>query len=93
MKEGIILGIDTSNYTTSVAAIGSDGGLVANIKIPLPVRAGECGLRQADAVFAHIKNLPVCMSKLHESIGQNPILAVAVSEKPRNQEGSYMPCF
>ncbi len=93
MREGIILGIDTSNYTTSVAAIGYDGGLVDNIKIPLPVKAGECGLRQADAVFAHIKNLPTCMERLREAIGDSPVLAVAVSEKPRNQEGSYMPCF
>lgn len=93
MKKGIILGIDTSNYTTSVAAVSIDGGLVANIKIPLPVKAGECGLRQADAVFAHIKNLPTAMERLRDSIGDSKVLAVAVSEKPRNQEGSYMPCF
>ena len=93
MKKGVILGIDTSNYTTSVAAVDNDGGFVANIKIPLPVKAGECGLRQADAVFAHIKNLPECMERLRDSIGNMPILAVSVSEKPRNQEGSYMPCF
>jgi len=46
------LGIDTSNYTTSVALMYSDGELIANIKRPLPVKAGERGLRQSDAVFA-----------------------------------------
>ncbi len=93
MREGIILGIDTSNYTTSVAAITVGGGLVANIKRPLTVKAGECGLRQADAVFAHIKNLPSAMQELKEHIDGKEILAVSVSERPRNQEGSYMPCF
>ena len=81
MKKGVILGIDTSNYTTSVAAVDTDGGLVANIKVPLPVKAGECGLRQADAVFAHIKNLPECMERLRDSIGNMPILAVSKMHK------------
>ncbi len=93
MRRGLVIGIDTSNYTTSVSAVSIDGELIANIKRPLPVRFGECGLRQSDAVFAHIKNLPSAMEELREVIGNGEILAVSVSEQPRRQEGSYMPCF
>ena len=89
----IILGIDTSNYTTSVALMYDDGELIANIKRPLPVSPGERGLRQSEAVFAHIKNLPSAMAEAREYLaGRNPV-AVGVSEKPRNVDGSYMPCF
>ena len=51
ISEKVILGIDTSNYTTSVAIISLDGKLVANLKRPLQVKAGERGLRQSDALF------------------------------------------
>ena len=90
---GIFLGIDTSNYTTSVAIIDAEGKLLANIKYPLPVKAGEHGLRQSDAVFAHIKNLPLAMADAKEIIENRKIIAVGVSSRPRNLEGSYMPCF
>ena len=89
----IILGIDTSNYTTSVALLYEDGELIANIKRPLPVKAGERGLRQSDAVFAHIKNLPSAMEAAREYLAGRTPIAVGVSEKPRNLDGSYMPCF
>lgn len=89
----IILGIDTSNYTTSVALMYDDGELIANIKRPLPVAEGERGLRQSEAVFAHIKNIPSAMEEAKTFLdGRNPV-AVGVSAKPRNLEGSYMPCF
>ena len=90
---GIFLGIDTSNYTTSVAVMNAEGRLLANIKYPLPVKAGEHGLRQSDAVFAHVKNLPLAMNDAKEIIADNKILAVGVSARPRNLDGSYMPCF
>ena len=48
----IVIGIDTSNYTTSVALMSMDGELIANIKHLLPVELGQCGLRQSDALFA-----------------------------------------
>ncbi len=89
----IILGIDTSNYTTSVALMYDDGELIANIKKPLPVGEGERGLRQSEAVFAHVKNIPSAMDEVKAFLdGRNPV-AVGVSAKPRNLEGSYMPCF
>ena len=89
----LFCGIDTSNYTTSAALCDEQGNIVANIKIPLPVKQGERGLRQSDAVFAHIKNLPEITLKLREAIGDNKLSAVAVSSKPRDAEDSYMPCF
>ncbi len=89
----LFCGIDTSNYTTSAALCDSEGKIVANIKIPLQVGAGERGLRQSDAVFAHIKNFPVLNERLRDAIGTFKITAVAVSSKPRDVSDSYMPCF
>ena len=93
MANDVVIGIDTSNYTTSVAVLTLDGELVANIKRPLPVKHGERGLRQSDAVFAHIKNMPGAMEEAREALGGRQPLAVGVSERPRNKDGSYMPCF
>ncbi len=87
------IGIDTSNYTTSLAACDGEGRVFANIRFPLPVAAGERGLRQSDAVFAHVKNLPLAMQQLSDAIRGRQILAVGVSESPRRCAGSYMPCF
>ena len=93
MNDKLVMGIDTSNYTTSVAIMTLSGELLANIKEPLPVKAGERGLRQSDAVFSHIKNLPSVMQRAREIIGDREVIAVGASERPRNIEGSYMPCF
>ena len=87
------VGIDTSNYTTSVALSDIDGRIIANLKRPLPVKSGECGLRQSDAVFAHVKNLPDIMSELALYLEDNTPVAIGVSVTPRDAEGSYMPCF
>lgn len=89
----LFCGIDTSNYTTSAALCNEAGAVLANIKIPLPVKLGERGLRQSDAVFAHIKNLPILTEKLNEALDGKKLAAVAVSSKPRDAEDSYMPCF
>lgn len=93
MSKNLILGIDTSNYTTSLAVMSQDGELIANIKRPLAVKEGELGLRQSDAVFAHTKNLPLIFEEAHKFIFRNKVVAIGVSEKPRNIDGSYMPCF
>ena len=94
MKKAYV-GFDTSNYTTSIAVSDEGGEIVANLKRPLPVRSGECGLRQSDAVFAHIKNLPILADELSAflSEGNYSPVAVGVSSRPRDAEGSYMPCF
>ena len=83
----MFFGIDTSNYTTSVAILNE--GEIKNEKIMLKVKSGEKGLRQSDAVFQHTVNLPALLDRLDLS----NIEAVGVSDKPRNTEGSYMPCF
>ena len=93
MRECCYIGIDTSNYTTSVAVANACGEIVANLKAPLPVKAGERGLRQSDAVFAHTKNLPALLDELRAVIGEYSPAAVCFSERPRDAEGSYMPCF
>ncbi len=93
MTKNIIMGIDTSNYTTSVALMYDDGELIANLKRPLPVKEGEHGLRQSDAVFAHIKNIPDIMEEARGFIADNSLKAIGVSARPRNVDGSYMPCF
>lgn len=92
-SDGVFLGIDTSNYTTSVGILSAEGEVLANIKRSLPVKAGECGLRQSDAVFAHVKNLPSAMEEAESILRARPLLAVGVSTRPRAREGSYMPCF
>ena len=87
------LGIDTSNYTTSVAAYLEDGAMLSEKKL-LPVAPGEKGLRQNDAVFLHTKQLPQVAEKLFARLPEDARLAgVGVSTRPRDAEGSYMPCF
>lgn len=83
------LGFDTSNYTTSVALF--DGENIIQSKKLLNVKQGERGVRQSDAVFQHTVNMPELISKL--SFSDKKIVAVGVSTRPRNVEGSYMPCF
>ena len=93
MSHSYVLGIDTSNYTTSVAVADEEGRIVANLKRPLPVAEGACGLRQSDALFAHVKNLPSLMQELRSVLKGEVPVAVGVSARPRNREDSYMPCF
>ena len=89
----LVLGLDTSNYTTSAAVTDADTGeILADERILLTVKPGEKGLRQSDALFQHWNNLPVLLERILPSFG-GEIAAVAVSEKPRAQEGSYMPVF
>lgn len=87
------VGVDTSNYTTSVGIVDADGGIVANVKRLLPVADGACGLRQSDAVFAHVKNLPLVLREAASLLEGAEILGIGCSVRPRNVDGSYMPCF
>lgn len=95
------VGFDTSNYTTSVAvAIQDDAApcgisVVANLKTLLPVPPGGRGLRQSEAVFAHVKNLPAMVDTLGRvlSEGGYRVAAVGYSARPRDAADSYMPCF
>ena len=88
------VGIDTSNYTTSVALCDAEGKVIANLKRPLPVKSGERGLRQSDAVFEHVRGLPELFGKLRSDyLADYTPVGVGVSVTPRDAEGSYMPCF
>ena len=86
------LGIDTSNYTTSVCIYDSENGIMLQKKLLLPVKEGEKGLRQSDAVFHHTSRLYPLMREAFDEFG-GEIEAIGVSEKPRDAQGSYMPCF
>lgn len=90
----VIIGVDTSNYTTSLSLI-LDGAVTANVRRLLPVAENKRGLRQSDAVFFHTKALPELAAQLfaHESYQKNELCAVGVSSRPRDREDSYMPCF
>ena len=88
-----VIGFDTSNYRTSVAAVTLDGEILVNHRELLPVTDGERGLRQSDAVFAHIRQLRNSEAALREALHGADIAAVAASTKPRDGEASYMPVF
>ena len=93
-KKSFYVGFDTSNYTTSMAACDESGKIIANVKMPLPVKEGNRGLRQSDAVFLHVKNFTEMYGKFKKAIeGYGDLIAVGASDKPRSCEGSYMPCF
>ena len=85
------LGIDTSNYTTSTALLGEDG-TIQQCKKQLQVASGDLGLRQNDAVFAHVKQLGGLLENLFEG-NEKLICAVGCASYPRDSEDSYMPCF
>lgn len=88
------IGIDTSNYTTSCALFDAkECRVLSNVKRLLSVAEGERGLRQSDAVFAHIKNLPSVTYEAMAEIDPKALAGVGVSAAPRDADGSYMPCF
>lgn len=84
------LGIDTSNYTTSVALVDENENMIYNKGILLEVKSGERGLRQSDALFQHVKHLPVLLEELGQ---QRDINIICYSERPRPRPDSYMPVF
>ena len=89
----LYLGVDTSNYTTSVSLFNSQTGEMLQQKKLLPVKEGQLGLRQSDAVFHHTAHLHALFSALTEDVDTKQIAAVGASVRPRPLSGSYMPCF
>lgn len=87
-----VLGIDTSNYTTSVALFSDDGSYISKRRL-LPVKPGERGLRQSDAVFHHTKAYGELLGELFSEAPGEKITAVGASLTPTTEKGSYMPCF
>lgn len=88
----ISFGIDSSNYRSSTAIIYDDLKYISNRKL-LSVAQGERGLRQSDAVFLHTKQLPYLIKDTLDSIDISKISCIGVSDSPRRQKNSYMPCF
>ena len=86
-----VLALDTSNYTTSAAVF--DGRTGCNRSKLLEVRPGELGLRQSEALFQHVRELPGLLEQLEGQGLLDGITAVGASTRPREVEGSYMPCF
>lgn len=89
----LFLGIDTSNYTTSAALYDSEARTVVQQKKLLPVREGQLGLRQSDAVFHHTAQLHSLFEELVRDVDTKRIAAIGASCRPRPVDGSYMPCF
>ncbi len=91
----LFLGVDTSNYATSLAVVDAHSQeVVCALKRFLPVQEGAKGMRQSDAVFHHTVALPAMAQQLKQHLPQNAIFSgIGVSISPRNLQGSYMPCF
>lgn len=83
-KNEVYLGIDTSCYTTSVALIGREGGLVGEARRILQVKPGCRGLQQSEMVFQHTRNLPILL----EEVLKKPlkVIGIGVSARPRPLE-------
>ena len=74
------LGIDTSNYTTSAAIVDEELNIVSESREILKVRQGERGLRQSQALFEHIGNLPHILEKSLSFIPVNKLTPLTCLE-------------
>lgn len=92
-QNNIIIGIDTSCYTTSIAAISLDKEVIFNKKIMLKVKDNSNGLRQSEAVFQHVNNLGEISSEISSIVEKYNVCGICASTKPRPVEKSYMPVF
>jgi len=89
----VFLGVDTSSYTTSMCLLGEDGSIQADERRILKVASGARGLRQSEALFQHVQNIPKLTKELALSLEGHELVSIGVSEKPRPQVDSYMPVF
>jgi N6-L-threonylcarbamoyladenine synthase len=93
MSNKYYVGIDTSAYTTSLAVIDEEDNIILDLRKILEVKKGQKGLRQQEAIFQHINNLPILIEEMVMKIDIGKIDTISCSNKPRNIEGSYMPVF
>ncbi|MFY9177713.1 MAG: hypothetical protein WBI74_06865 [Caldicoprobacterales bacterium] len=89
----VVLGFDTSCYTTSMAAVDLKGNLISNGEILLKVDEGQRGISQSKALFQHLHNLPDITSLISYNTQNLDIVAICSSAKPRPVMESYMPVF
>lgn len=87
----MILGIDTSNYMTSVAVVSCEQQLLFDQRLLMTVKRGERGLQQSAAVFQHLKNLPTILEQAFRHRWR--LQGISYSSQPRPIKGSYMPVF
>jgi len=92
-KEMLFLGLDTSAYTTAAALVDQSEQLVWEKRELLSVPEGGLGLRQSEAVFAHLQTLPRLWAEGSAALKGAPLAAVAASIRPRPVEDSYMTVF
>ncbi|MDD4583706.1 MAG: hypothetical protein PHR60_05900 [Eubacteriales bacterium] len=92
-RSGLILSLDTSNYTTSLAVVDKGYNVIVDRRNILEVKPGERGLRQSNALFQHIRNLPSMIEETLSIIKAEKIIGIAVSNRPRPMLDSYMPVF
>ncbi|TDA67882.1 MAG: O-sialoglycoprotein endopeptidase [Clostridia bacterium] len=89
----MVVGLDTSCYTTSLALVSLEGGLLGEARRLLPVEAGMRGMAQSEAVFHHVRNLTGLWQELPLPAGDTEIVGVAAAVRPRPEPASYMPVF
>lgn len=89
----MILGVDTSCYTTSLAVVDQNAKLLADYRQLLPVKEGSRGLAQSEAFFTHVNRLPLLLAGVFAEISPSELMAIGVSNKPRSLPDSYMPVF
>jgi len=91
---GFFLGLDTSCYTTSVGIVNEQGMVVKDLRRILQVKSGERGLRQSEALFQHVKNIPQLLAEAVADTGDGlKLKAIGYSGRPRPREESYLPVF
>ena len=89
----VYLGIDTSCYTTSLCLLDEQAAVLADERRILTVPEGKRGLSQSEMVYQHVRNLPELTEKIASYVAGNTVCAVAVTDKPRRRDDSYMPAF
>ena len=89
----LFLGFDTSVYTTSIGAVDENNNVVLDLRKMLVVKKGDRGLRQQEAVFQHVNNLPILIEEASRKIDFKSVASITVSTKPRSVKSSYMPVF
>ena len=90
-KTDLVLGIDTSCYTTSAALMDGTGALLFDERRLLRVKEGRRGLSQSEMVFQHMRALPDLLERI--DLTQGRLSAIVASERPRPLKESYMPAF
>ena len=86
----MIIALDTSCYTTSLAVLDDQGSIFLDRRILLEVKHGQMGLRQSEAVFQHLQNLPQLLKDNFSGIA---VTAVCAATIPRPVSDSYLPVF